>query len=134
MATMNTQRVTRYSISTVVTMLLAVGGAACGGDDSGLSEQAARGKQTSISNGCASCHGTDGRGGVGPTWIGLAGSEVELDDGSTVIADDDYLVRAILDPAAEIVPGFSVNMPQNALTDDQALDIVAYIKELAVTE
>lgn len=108
------------------------GGAACGDTDtSGLSEQAARGKQTSVSNGCASCHGTDGQGGVGPTWIGLAGSEVTLDDGTVVTADQAYLLRAILDPMAEIVPGFSVNMPTNGLSEEQALDVVAFIESLA---
>lgn len=118
-----------------MTALVVVGASACGGgDETGLSEAAARGKETSISNGCASCHGTDGRGGVGPSWRGLAGSEVELDDGSTVVADDDYLLRSILDPAAEIVPGYSVRMPQNSLSEDDALDIVAYIRELDAAE
>ncbi|BAN00657.1 hypothetical protein YM304_03430 [Ilumatobacter coccineus YM16-304] len=128
---MMSQRVARYSLSTLLTVAIAVGAAACGGDgDSGLSEQAAKGKEIAASNGCASCHGSDGRGGVGPTWIGLAGSEVELDDGTTVTADDAYLLRAILDPAAEEVPGYAVNMPENGLSEEQALDIVAYIKEL----
>lgn len=128
---MMSQRLARYSVSAVLTVGLAVAATACGGDDdSGLSEQAATGKDTANSNGCASCHGSDGRGGVGPTWIGLAGSQVELDDGTTVTADDDYLLRAILDPAAEVVPGFAVNMPENGLSEEQALDIVAYINEL----
>jgi cytochrome c oxidase subunit 2 len=121
-------------MSTALTVVIAVGAASCSSDPGDLSEQAARGRQTSISNGCASCHGTDGQGGVGPSWVGLAGSEFELADGSTMVADDAYLLRSILDPAAEIVPGYSVNMPQNALTEDQALDIVAYIDELADPE
>lgn len=131
---MNMQRAARYSISAVLTAVITVGAAACGGDSSGLSEQAERGKQTAISNGCASCHGTDGRGGVGPTWIGLTGSEVELADGSTVVADEAYLLRSIVDPMVEVVPGFSVNMPENALTREQALDIIAYINALADPE
>lgn len=128
---MISQRFVRYSMSTALTVVMAVAATSCGGDSSGLSEQAERGKQTAISNGCASCHGTDGRGGVGPTWIGLTDSEVELADGSTVVADQAYLLRSILDPAVEIVPGFALNMPDNALTEEQALDIVAYINELS---
>lgn len=120
-----------FGFSVVCTVAIAIGASACGGgDDGGLSEQAARGKQTSISNGCASCHGTDGQGGVGPAWTGLAGSEVELEDGTTVVADNDYLLRSILEPMAEIVPGYSVNMPQNSLTEEQAQDIIAFIEEL----
>ncbi len=103
---------------------------ACGGDDGGLSEQAARGKQTSISNGCASCHGVQGQGGVGPSWVDLAGSERELEDGTTVIADDEYLIRSILEPDAEVVAGYTIAMPANGLSEEQADNIVAYIKEL----
>ena len=54
------------------------------------------------------CHSADGRSSVGPTWKGLYGSEVELEDGTTVTADDEYLVRAIKDPEAERVEGDQV--------------------------
>jgi len=109
---------------------LAIGLGACGGDDSGLSEIAARGKNTALNNGCASCHGAKGQGGVGPSWVDLAGSEVELKDGTTVVADDDYLIRSIVEPAAEEVAGFNIAMPISGVSEAQAADIVAYIKEL----
>ena len=130
---MTSSRLFHITLSTVATVAIAVAATACGGDadTTGLSEQAARGKQISISNGCASCHGTDGQGGVGPGWEGLAGSEVELEDGSTVVADDAYLIRAIMDPAAEIRPGYSLRMPVNNLPEADVLDIVAFINELA---
>lgn len=124
-------------IAGVASILLVLGTAACGGGDSELSEIAQRGKNTANANGCASCHGSDGQGGVGPTWVGLAGSEVVLkvpeDEGGgtrTVTADDDYLRRAILDPAAEEVEGYTVKMPTNALSEAEADDVIAYIKEL----
>ncbi|MGA0766576.1 MAG: c-type cytochrome, partial [Ilumatobacteraceae bacterium] len=44
-----------------------------------------------MSAGCASCHGEDGNGRVGPKWIGLADSQVTLNDGTVVTADDAYL-------------------------------------------
>lgn len=116
------------------TAVLAVGAAACGGSESSLSEVAQRGRTTALNNGCASCHGSDGQGGVGPSWVDLAGSErvIETDDGTaTVVADDAYLLRSIREPAAEVVEGFNVLMPVNGLTEAQALDVVAYIKELA---
>ncbi len=106
-----------------------VGLSACGGE-SQFSEIAQRGKDTALSNGCASCHGAQGQGGVGPSWVDLAGSDVELKDGSVVVADDAYLLRSILDPSAEEAAGFTLAMPVNGLSEAQAADIVAYIKEL----
>jgi mono/diheme cytochrome c family protein len=115
-----------------ITALVALAG--CGSDGGGgddLSEAAQRGRDIANSNGCASCHGNDGQGSVGPPWIGLAGSQVTLADGSQVVADDAYLERAIVDPGAEIVDGFLLQMPANSLGDEQVDAVVAYIKELA---
>ena len=117
-----------------VTLLIGFGMVACGGGDgSGLSEQAQRGRDTSNSNGCASCHGAQGQGGVGPSWVDLAGSNVELKDGdgtTTVVADDAYLLRSILEPGAEEVAGYTLKMPTNGLSEADAADVVAYINEL----
>jgi cytochrome c1 len=81
--------------------------------------------------GCASCHSTDGARAEGPTWQGLYGSTVTLADGSTVVADDAYLRRAITDPGAEIVSGFQDGMPAKAVTDAQVDQLIAFIKTLA---
>lgn len=110
-------------------MLLAVGASACS-DGSGLSQIAERGKTTAVANGCASCHGAQGQGGVGPTWVGLAGSDRELVDGSTVVADEAYLLRSILEPSVEEVVGYTLKMPTNGVSEAEAADIVAYIQEL----
>lgn len=109
--------------------------AACGGGgdagDSDLSELAQRGKQVAADTGCTACHGSDGRGGVGPGWVGLAGSTVTLEDGSQVTADDAYLRRSITDPQAEIVEGYSVKMPEYPNLTDEDLDaLVAYMTEI----
>ena len=63
--------------------------------------------------------------------VGLYGSDVELEDGTTVVADDDYLSRAITDPSAEVVAGSRTQMPKNSLDDDQVADVVAYIRDLS---
>jgi mono/diheme cytochrome c family protein len=115
------------------TTLLAL--SACGSDaGADLSDAGARGRTASNSNGCASCHGTDGQGGAGPPWVDLAGSDVVLSDGLVVVADDDYLRRAIVDPAAEIVAGYSLKMPNNSLSADEVSDVIAYIHELSPTD
>lgn len=82
-------------------------------------------------NGCGACHSTNGAPGIAPTWLGLAGSQVELTDGSVVIADDAYIHESIKAPQAKIVKGFENQlMPTYGFPDDQIDDIVAYIKTL----
>lgn len=116
---------------------LSLGVAACGGDDGGdaapdpsLPADAAAGRALARDKGCAACHGGDAEGGIGPAWIGLAGSTVTLEDGSTVVADNAYLTRAIAEPNAEIVDGYTLQMPENSLSDEEIAQLVAYITSL----
>lgn len=95
-----------------------------------LSTEGQFGEKVAASMGCRACHSVDGRKGVGPTWEGLYGSEVTLKDGSTVTADDEYLRRAIVDPSADKVEGYSTPMPTVKLTDEQVDQLVTYIREL----
>ena len=137
MESMNTESnrpARRWMCGALITLSLTFGAAACGGGDASgpeLSAAGERGKSLSSSSGCAGCHGTDGQGGVGPTWQGLAGAEVELADGTMVVADEEYLIRAIKDPSADLRADYPVQMPRNNLDDQQVADIVAYINDLA---
>lgn len=108
---------------------LALGLVACGGD----AGQASRGDGAGLvgSLGCSTCHSTNGDRKQGPTWKGLAESEVSLTDGSTVRADRAYLARSIEDPDAEVVDGFTAIMPDLGLEQDQVDAIVTYIEELS---
>jgi cytochrome c oxidase subunit 2 len=115
----------------MIAVLIAAG---CGGTAaSELSSQAADGRRVANTKGCASCHGADGSGGVGPAFVGLYGSDVTLADGSTVVADDAYLRRSITDPGAERVDGYAVNMPTTDLDADEIEAVLAYIRELGST-
>jgi cytochrome c oxidase subunit 2 len=109
--------------------------------DSWLAQQAeaanadpeTRGRQLSQQYGCQACHSLDGSILVGPTWKGLYGKDVELADGSTVVADDPYLHESIVDPGAKLVAGFPNVMPAtygDQLTDEQIADIIAFIESL----
>lgn len=105
---------------------------ACGGDDGGDAsprggDLAEAGAALVTDRGCTGCH-EDGV--IGPSWDGLHGSTVELEDGTTVVADDDYLTRAITDPGAQVAAGYSVDMPENDLTDDEVANVVAYLRTL----
>jgi len=81
-------------------------------------------------NVCGACHSITGAAGIGPTWRGLYQSEVELEDGTTVVADESYLIESIKTPKAKIVKGFPPTMPVFPFTDEEIADIVAYIKTL----
>ena len=88
-----------------------------------------RGQQLYENLGCKACHSLDGSAGVGPSWKGLFGSEVELNDGTKVTADEAYIIESIKNPSAKIVNGYQAGtMPQFSLTDAQINDIVAFIK------
>jgi cytochrome c1 len=111
--------------------------AACGGSGGGapsttvkLTGAAAAGQREVRDLGCTTCHTVDGSDGVGPTWKGLAGSKVQLEDGRKVTADAAYLRRAIVDPGAQVVDGFRPIMPERDLTDVQVDSIVAYLQAL----
>lgn len=87
---------------------------------------------------CNVCHTTDGRRAAGPTLAGLYGSQVTLDTGQTVIADEAYLRQSILDPDSQIVSGYGPSVMSAALADfttqlnqdDTVAALVAYIESL----
>ncbi len=92
-----------------------------------------RGRKWSNQYGCLSCHSLDGSQLVGPTWLGLFGSEVKLADGRTVIADEAYIIESIRNPGAAIVEGYPNIMPASLgqeLSDERIQDIIAFIKTL----
>ncbi len=92
-----------------------------------------RGKNWSAQFGCTACHTIDGSVVVGPSWKGLYGKQETMADGTTLTADDAYLIESIRNPGAKIVKGFNNIMPANVagqMTDDQVKDVIEYIKSL----
>jgi cytochrome c2 len=84
---------------------------------------------------CEGCHSTTGNVAVAPTMKGLAGSNVELANGKTVRADDNYLVVSILAPDAQIVKGYKPGfmtaiVGPSSVSSAQVRALVAYIKTL----
>ena len=106
-------------------------GGACASNSDGAKTPADQGKAIAMRAGCTSCHGATSVGGLGPTWNGLAGSTVKLDDGSTVVADDTYLAESIRSPSAKKVAGYSIAMPTIQLSDEEVAALIAYIDSLA---
>src|SRR6266404_2412600 len=92
------------------------------------------GKQLFSQLGCVTCHRSDVQG-RGPNLVGIYNKPVLLEDGRTVIADENYVRESILDPTAKIVSGFKPVMPtfQGLVSDEQLNALVAYVKLLAQT-
>jgi cytochrome c oxidase subunit 2 len=93
-------------------------------------DPALRGQQLTQQYGCTNCHSIDGSENIGPTWLNLYQSEVELSDGSSVIADDNYLKTSIVNPNLQVVAGYSANIMPNFgdLLDQTAVEaLVSYI-------
>ena len=82
--------------------------------------------------GCSTCHRSDIQG-RGPGLAGLFGKPVLLEDGRTVIADENYIRESILSPGAKVVRGFKPIMPvfQGLVSEEQLNALVAYIKSLS---
>jgi len=82
--------------------------------------------------GCPTCHRSDVQG-RGPNLVGVFGKPVLLEDGRTVIADENYVRESILSPSAKVVNGFKPIMPvfQGLVSEEQLNALVAYIKSLS---
>jgi cytochrome c oxidase subunit 2 len=77
---------------------------------------------------CIACHSIDGSPGVGPTFKGLFGKQERFADGSTGVADEDYLRESIVAPAAKIVEGYQPVMPPFLLEERELSGLIEYIK------
>jgi cytochrome c oxidase subunit II len=82
--------------------------------------------------GCSTCHRMDTQG-RGPNLVGAFGKQVQLENGETVTADENYVRESILNPAAKIVSGFKPVMPpfQGIVSEEQLGALVAYVKSLS---
>ena len=92
----------------------------------------ANGKELFSQLGCATCHRFDTQG-RGPNLVGLFGKQVQLNDGRTVVADENYIRESILNPQAKIVAGFQPIMPtfQGQVTEESLGALVSYVKSLS---
>ena len=93
------------------------------------------GMQLFRGKGCVACHSTDNEsaGRLAPGLKGLYGSERSFTDGSSTVANEDYIREAILKPAEKIVKGYDdEGMPSfmGILSDRDIESMTLYIKEL----
>ena len=82
---------------------------------------------------CSSCHTLDGNKLVGPSFKDLFGSQRELEDGSTALADEAYLRESILNPMAKVAKGYTPSMPDFAngplkVNEQELVGLIEFIK------
>ena len=87
-------------------------------------------------HGCNACHSSDGSRLVGPSYLGIYGRNRTVQTGNTkttVLADDDYIKRAIYDPNYEIVEGYQRGLMQSykeVISDEDIEKIIVYLRAL----
>jgi cytochrome c oxidase subunit 2 len=82
---------------------------------------------------CVTCHSATAQA-LAPVLENLYNRPVRLDDGTTVLADEDYLRESILKPNAKIVAGYrrpSVMPPyEGQINEEELLQLIAFLRQL----
>lgn len=94
-------------------------------------EYVALGGELATSLGCRNCHSIDGSVGLGPSWKGLGGSTVTLNNGSTTTATNAYIEESIRSPDAKIVNGFLAGVMQSDYAGLSTEDMAALVAHIA---
>lgn len=91
------------------------------------------GQQLARMQGCTGCHSTDGSVIQGPSFMDLYGSERTLADGTTRVADEEYIREQVLYPRRQTVAGFREVMPsfQGLLSDREVDAIIAFMQSIS---
>jgi cytochrome c oxidase subunit II len=80
---------------------------------------------------CVTCHSANAKARA-PILEDLYGRQVALQDGRTVLADNDYVRESILYPDAKIVAGFQPIMPsfKGQVNEEELLQLITFIRSL----
>src|SRR5690606_30543980 len=91
------------------------------------------GKTLRLTKGCAQCHNVDGAPSTGPAWNETFGATRQFADGSSAVADENYLRESILYPHNKVVAGWPNQMPAYAgqLKEREVRALIAYIASLS---
>lgn len=88
-----------------------------------------------VEKGCSACHSIDGSPKVGPTLKGVLGHKMTVVTNGKerqITADEAYLRKSLLDPAADVVKGFPPIMPsqRGVLSDAEIEALIEYLETL----
>ncbi len=147
---MDGMRFLRFFSTKALTVMLigavALVGVACGGGEEATPtptttaiatptptpDLVAEGRQLFSDKGCIACHKINGEGGeVGPSMVGLFGSEEELTTGETVTVDHEYVEESLEDPNAKVVAGYPAVMPAFSLSHAEVDALIEFMESLA---
>lgn len=86
---------------------------------------------------CKQCHSIDGAAGTGPSFKDLYGREEEMNDGTKILADENYIHESIINPNAHIVKNYPSPSPmptfKGQLKEPRDINaIIAYMKSISV--
>lgn len=98
--------------------------------------EASAGEQLLAKHGCLGCHSLDGSKKAGPSLQGIWGRSVKVTTAGaerTLQVDEDYLRRAILEPAADVVVGYPAIMPsyQGKLSPQELAAMLEFLEHTA---
>jgi cytochrome c oxidase subunit 2 len=93
---------------------------------------AAAGEKLFQTKACFTCHTTDGKAAIGPSFRGVFGKSETMADGSSVTVDEEYIRESVLNPTAKVVQGFQPVMPtyQGQLKPNEIQALIEFIKGL----
>ena len=80
---------------------------------------------------CIACHTLTDKKNVGPGFLGLFGRTEKFTDGSSAMADENYIRESILNPNAKVVEGYPAGvMPTFAgqLNEEELMGLIDYLK------
>jgi mono/diheme cytochrome c family protein len=92
---------------------------------------AQRGQEISTEQGCIACHTVDGSLGVGPSWLGMMGRVETLDDGSTIVVDEEYFRESIRYANRKMVAGYPKVMPSYWMEEEEFIALLAFARQLS---
>jgi len=92
---------------------------------------AEKGAQVWQEKNCGSCHGATNTV-KGPTLHGILGKTRKFTNGSSQVANEDYLRLSILEPYSLITAGWDKTMPayKGQMTEEDVLSLISYMKTL----
>jgi len=91
-----------------------------------------RGERLYIQNACQACHSLDGSAIVGPSFQNLFGSERNFTDGTSTVADEEYIIESITEPGAKIVQDYqNLMVPYDFLSESELQSLIEFIKSLS---
>lgn len=98
-----------------------------------MGSMVAQGHRAAAVHGCYKCHTTDGTKHIGPSFKGMYLKEETLITGETIVADEGYLTRSMMDPMVQVVTGYDPVMPsfQGQLSGAESAALVELIKALS---